>query len=164
MAATARQTTRADGAVVLRTSRDQQLAVLTQFVVMVVPLGWLVIHSRGGMRPDLVWGWVGLMLVCLALLAIPVLRREVVLSADALATRNMGRMKRWSAADIQAVTADGTSALQVYTADGRVHTLLALTKADGSVVGDWWLAHRGAGWQSAWRGPEDAPADIAWWA
>jgi hypothetical protein len=90
----------------------------------------------------------------------------VLLRPDRLSCRNIGRWQDLPAREIQAVTLSGeglTQTIQVWTQDRRVHRIACVTPVDITVVGDWWLAHRGSDWQPAWTPYSPAPSAATWW-
>ncbi|MDX6217093.1 MAG: hypothetical protein QOG99_2677, partial [Frankiales bacterium] len=163
----ARRSMLPDGTVVLRPSRTAVLSAFYPLLVLTAPV--LVILSTGRRNLDSGFLWAAfapLALETVVLLA-AALRRAVFLGSESVTLRGLWRSKTVAAADIQSVTVGGGSLSQpvlLWTADRRRHSCPAITEADLTVVGDWWLAHRGPDWRPAWTAPVAAPRRVAWWA
>jgi hypothetical protein len=124
-------------------------------------------HRGGFPGRDFLWFWSVLLAAEVVLTTAALTRRMTILRPDRLSHRNLGRWHDLPAAEIQAVTLSGdglTQSLQVWTQDRHVHRISGITHADITVLGDWWLARRGAGWQPAWSPYPPAPSAASWWA
>lgn len=115
----------------------------------------------------LVWLWVAVAVVDLMSLTPVLTRRRLALGWDGRLTyRSAWRSRSIDAAEIQAITMGEGSLLrpvQAWTSDRTRVVLPAVTETDLNVVGDWWLAHRGVGWQPAWSPHPPPPSAASWW-
>jgi hypothetical protein len=113
------------------------------------------------------WVWVVLAAVNLVSLVLVLTRRQLVLGWDGRLTyRSLWRSHSIDAADIQAVTmGEGSLSrpVQAWTTERSRIVLPAVTETDLTVVGDWWLAHRGANWQPARTARPPVPPAASWW-
>jgi hypothetical protein len=156
-----------DGTVVLRPSRSAWLNPVYPLLVLTAPFLVATSNSPRGDGDGFLWAWGALLVLESAVLLAVLLRRAVFLGPESIVLRGLWRSTTVAAAEIQAVTVGGGSLSQpvlLWTADRRRHSCPAITEADLTVVGDWWLAHRGPDWRPAWTTPQAAPRRIAWWA
>jgi hypothetical protein len=163
----ARQRTLADGTIRLRPSWSTVLWSLFPLAALAFPfVSSLGQHGSGFADSDFRWFCSGLLAVEAVLMTAVLSRRVVLLRPDRLSCRNIGRWQDLQARDIQAVTLSGdglTQTIQVWTQDRRVHRIAGITPADITVLGDWWLSHRGSEWQPAWTPYPPAPSAANWW-
>jgi hypothetical protein len=103
-------------------------------------------------------------------------RNCLVLRAGALTVRSGWRSHVLPAADVQAVTLDrtlGSRYVMLWLADGSSRRVVVAGRtrgvfrqnfdADYHLIGDWWLANRGAGWRpSAPPRAAPVPLDFDW--
>jgi hypothetical protein len=163
----ARRITLPDGTVVLRPSRSAWLGPAYPLLALTAPFLVIVGNGWRDQSDGFLWAWGGLMVFECAVLLAVLLRRAVFLGSESVVLRGLWRSRTVAAADIQSVTVGGGSLARpilLWTADRRRHACPAITEADITVIGDWWLAHRGEQWQPAWTVPQPTPARIAWWA
>jgi hypothetical protein len=155
-----------DGTLILRPSWAS--LGLTAFPLL-APLLALVSSGSNSWDQDLLWLWLTAATTNLVLLVLVVTRQRVVLRWNGLEQRNLWRSRSVTAADIQAVTVAGngglTDSIRIWLADRSSVAVSAVTSADLVIVGDWWLAHRGSGWQPAWTVEiPPVPTAATWWA
>ena len=164
-ASPARRTVSAEGTVVLRPSWS---SLGFSAVASLFPLMPLTTFSLKDGSEIFGWIWAGLATVSVVSLVVTSTRRRLVLGWEGRLTyRSLGRSRSIEAADIQAITVgEGslTRPVQAWTAERKRVILPAVTGTDLNLVGDWWLAHRGGGWQPAWTSQTVAPSLVRWWA
>lgn len=152
-----------DGTLVVRPSYLTMFYSTMPLLALLIPVATWVRRGTVGDRGFFVF-WLALLAIDGTVAILIGTRRQVELGPTTLRHRNIVRWHTIAAEDIQAVTLSDmgmTETLRVWTSDRQSHRPAALTSRELQLVGDWWVAHRGADWRPAW-GPPPPPEPTPW--